>query len=113
MKVINAYWTRVIFKKAGFRSSKQVFTLLENTDEKCFSENNLVPKNDFIQNLKSMFESIEQTGDSLRETRDMLGPGSIFENAFPGQYGSLRASYISERKKLEKQLYLIKFLFTN
>lgn len=112
MKVMNAFWTKVIFKKAGFHSSRQVFTLLENTDEKMFSENNLVPKSDFIQSLKHMLVSIEQIGDSLKEARDMLVPGSIFENGFPGQYGSLRTSYINQRKQFEKQLCLIKLLFS-
>ena len=112
MKFVNSYWTKAIFTKVDYRSSRQVLYLLENVDEKHFLDNNLISKNKFIQNLKNLIYSIEQTGDILRESREMLSGGSIFEGAFPGEYGSLRTSYISERKKLEKQLILIKLLFS-
>lgn len=111
MKGINSYWTKAIFKKVSNYSCRRTFYLLENLDEKSFSDNNLIAKQVFIENLRTLVESIEKTGDIMRESRDMLAPGSIFEGYFSGQYGSLRTSYINERKKLEKQLTLIKILF--
>ena len=112
MTGINSYWTISILKKAGYYSFRQVLFILENLDEKRCAENNLVSKNEFILHLKNLFHSIEQTGETLRESREMLSKGSIFEGMFAGQYGNLRSAYTADRKKFEKQLLLIKLLFS-
>lgn len=108
---IDTQWTNSVFKKAGHFSCRSYFRLLESLPESAFDENNLVSKDVFMKRLADSIQSIEFTGEVLKEAREMNAPGSIGEHWFPGEGKSLRYEYIQDRKKLLQQLQLINILF--
>jgi len=108
---IYTYWSDKIFTQAGWATAASVIRFLRALPENKFVDYSLVAKDIYIERLKNLVQSIEQTGELLKESREMLAPGSIAENWFPREYGALRSSYIEERKQLRKQLELISILF--
>jgi hypothetical protein len=59
--------------------------------EKEFFENGLAAKTDFIACLAKLIVSIERSGDSVKEAKQMTAPGSVIESLSPGATKQIHA----------------------
>lgn len=107
---LSIHWSSSLLAKFDWNSMKELLAFLTEVPETKFQENNLAEKSVFIDKVRNMFERVERSGNMVKETKEMVQPGSIMEHLH-SDYLIIRNEYLQERKQLRKQLELINLLF--
>ena len=95
---------KLLKKKFGITSFKEVIQKLENESEETFKDNLFVEKSFFIEQIKNYNKKVNELSEGYCCALEMRKPGSMLETYARNNIGYIRLEYAKQRKLLVHHL---------